>query len=184
LGFDKEFTEIAEVNYFNLKGYDFWVTDDAECCFSFRKHYAGEGFKFPFPVYHLLEYLEPFLHNSNYRTHGKIKARFVFQDSSFLARHLGLVDLPRRMLRHVTGFTPLNMAQWGQDTLGSSCEGGYQWVFPKRSEKIARKIIAEVENRRIKTLITASVPAEALWKRLAKNTQIVDIFEFINQQIL
>lgn len=184
LGFRHEFCEVAEVHYFSFKTYEYLLTDDAECCFSMADHYRQDGFDLGERVLHLLKFLEPYFFHSNYRTLGKIKRRFAFYDPPFLSRHLGLSELPRKILTHITGYEPLNLSMAREDTLSSGTEGGYEWVYPDQAQALSRRILDEIEGRRIKTLVTASAKAETLFKEIANSIEIVDIFEFLNDQIL
>jgi len=184
LGFEQEFRELAEVQYFSLKKFSHIVTDDGECCVSLRDHYGNFGFRIKSQVVHLLEFLEPYLKHSNYRTQGKVKGRVVFHDPPFLSRYLHLSELPRKLIAHVSGFFPTDLHMKGEDTLSSGTEGSYDRIFPEISEKIARRTLREIEGKRIKKLVTACAKTETQFRRLSKAVEVQDIYEFLNEQIL
>jgi Fe-S oxidoreductase len=185
LGFYREFSELAEVQKQMLKQYSTLVSDDAECSFSLKEHYPWRQVLSDKPkVYHLLDFLEPYLLHSSYQTHGKVKGRLVFQDSPFLARHLGLSELPGRVLAHVTGFAPIQLSYHGRDTLSTGTDGSYEMVFPEIADQMAGRVLAEIRRRGFKKLLTASAKTEAQLKRLAPELEIQDIYEFLNEQIL
>jgi Fe-S oxidoreductase len=185
LGFHKEFFELAEVQGELLKNYSFLVSDEAECSFSLKEHYQWKTILAAKPrVFHLLEFLEPYLLHSSYQTQGKVKGRLVFQAPPFLARHLKLSELPRRVLAHVTGFAPMSLSYHGRDTLSTGTDGCYEMVFPEIADQMAQRVLSEIHRRGFKKLLTASAKAEAQLKRLAPELEIQDIYEFLNEQIL
>jgi Fe-S oxidoreductase len=185
LGLHKEFSELAEVQEQMLRHYSFLVSDEAECSFSLKEHYPWKSaFSSKPRVFNLLDFLEPYLLHSSYQTHGKVKGRLVFQDPPFLARHLKLPDLPRRVLAHVTGFAPIRLSFHGKDTLSTGTEGSYEMIFPEIADQMAQRVVAEIRRRGFKKLLTASVKTEIQLKRLAPELEIQDIYEFLNEQIL
>lgn len=185
LGFRNQFNELSEVQSQGLKPYSVVVSDDAECAFSFKRHYPWPGPLNPGPqAMHLLEFLEPFFYHSSYRTHGKVKGRVVFQDPPFLARHLKQPGLAGRLLTQVTGFPPIRLLYHGKDTLSTGTEGAYDLVFPEWAGKMGGRLLSEVRRRGFKKLLTASAKTEVQLKELAPEVEIQDIFEFFNEQIL
>ena len=184
LGFKKEFQEVAEIQYYSLKGYKYIITDSFECCFSFKAHYGDLGFSLEKKLLHLLEFIAPFLKHSNYRTHGKVKGRLAIHEPSFMTRHMEQAGLSKNLVSHLTGFSPIELSWSGLDSLSSGVEGSYNQIFPKISEVIAERTLQEVASRRIKKLITVCSKTEAHFQKLTKEIEIQDIFEFFNQQIL
>jgi len=184
LGFKNQFEEIAQIQYYNFKKYRYIVTDGPECCVSIGSHYRQTGHSLDDKVLHLLEFLDPYLEHSNYRTQGKVRGRLIYHDPPFLTRHGRSGDLPRKLISHITGFMPLDLSFSDDDSLSSGVEGSYGMIFPDISQKISFRILEEISNRRIKKLITACSQSEEQFRRLAKGIEIQDIYEFLNEQIL
>ncbi|MFO1463197.1 MAG: (Fe-S)-binding protein [bacterium] len=184
LGFKQEFQEVAEVQYYSIKDYKWVVTDGPECCQTLKDRYSELGFAMERKSLHLMEFLAPYLHHSNYRSSGKIKGRLAYHDPSHLSRYLGLAELPRRILTELTGFAPLELSWNREDSLSSGYEGSYDLVFPEFAEKIALRTVEEVASRGLSKLLTADAKAEAAFRSLAKGFEVQDFFEFLNENIL
>jgi Fe-S oxidoreductase len=184
LGFQRDFQDLAEIQYHAFKKYAYVVTDGPECCNSLKQHYRDQDLPLNHKTLHLLEFLAPYLEHSNYRTLGKVKGRLAYHDPSHLARYLGIMDLPRRLIAHVTGFVPVDLSWSGKDTLSSGAEGSYEMIFPEISDQIAARTVQEVSSRRIRKLITACAKSEAKFRALAKDFEVQDLYEYLNQHIL
>jgi Fe-S oxidoreductase len=184
LGFHQEFQEIAEVQYYSLKKYPLIVTDGPECCVSFKQKYAKLHLPLDQKVLHLLELIAPYLEAANYRTKGKAQTSVGYFDPVFLSRYLHLVEMPRKVIKEVTGFLPVELSMHGKDALSSGVEAGYDLIFPETSDKIAQRVIDEVSSREIFKLITACAKTEEKLRSLKPGFEIQDIFEFINEQIV
>lgn len=184
LGFRTEFQEVAEVQYYSMKDYKWVVSDGPECCVTLKQKYADLGFSLEKSSVPLMEFLEPYLRHSNYRSRGKIKGRLAYHDPSHLSRYLGLVELPRRILSELTGFPPLELSWSGLDSLSSGTEGSYDLVFPEFAEKIALRTVEEIAARGIGKLLTADARAEEAFRRLARGFEVQDFYEFLNEHIL
>jgi Fe-S oxidoreductase len=63
-------------------------------------------------------------------------------------------------------------------------EGSYDLIFPELSDKIAMRTVEEVSSRGIGKLITACAKSEAKFRKLARNFEVQDIYEFLNEHIL
>ncbi len=183
LGFQDGFEEIAEVQYYAMKNYQYVVTDGPECCNSFKSHYKDVNIDLSEKMLHLMEFLEPFLKHSNYRIQGKVKGRIAYHDPSHLSRYLGLSDLPRRILSEFLGVFPLELNMSREDSLSSGAEGSYEMILPQVSDQIARRTTEEVASRGIKKLLTACAEAEVKFRQFAKNFEVQDFYEFLNENI-
>ncbi len=184
LGFQEDFEEIAEVQYHALKKYKLIVTDGPECCNSLKRYYPELGLPLEERTIHLLEFLSPLLSHHNYRTRGDFKGKIAYHDSPYMSRYLGLIELPRKILKDLTGFNPVELGMWGAESLSAGTEGSYALIFPEISDRIARRPTDEVASRGIGRLITACSKAEAIFKKFANGFAVQDIFEFLNENIL
>jgi Fe-S oxidoreductase len=184
LGLDADFAEIAEVQACAFQDYSYLVTDGPECAYALRETYRRLGFPLMPQVLHLLEFLAPFLKHHNYRSKGRITGRFAYHDPVFLSRYLKILDLPREILQELTGSAPVELSQHGEDSLSSGGEGGYDWVFPDLSEKIARRTADEVASRELTMLITACSKSEERFRRVARGFEVRDLYEFLNEHLL
>jgi len=184
LGFEEEFEEIAEIQHHAFQPFTWVVTDGPECCQTFRQRYPDLGVTAGRESLHLLEFLAPYFQHQNYRSRGKVNGRVAYLDPPFLSRHLGIIDIPRRILAELTGFPPIELSMSGKDAPSVGTEASYDLLFPELSDKIASKIVDEVSSRGISKLITADAKAEAKLRHLAQGFEVQDIFEFFNEQIL
>ncbi len=184
LGFEEEFQEIAEVQFYSLKNYKLIVTDGNECCHSLKNNYAPLHLSLQNQTVHLLEFLAPYLKHSNYRSQAKMKGRLAYYDPPFLSRYLGIIDLPRKFITELTGFPPLELSMNGKDTLSAGVEGCYDVVFPLLADEIAARTVEEMTTRGIGKLVTADAKAEAIFRRLAKNFKVQDLYEFLEEHII
>ncbi len=184
LGLQQDFAEVGEVQAQALRQYKTILTDGPECAYTLKETYREEGFPLKSRVWNLMEFLGPYLQHHNYRTRGKVKGRFAYHDPVFLARFLDLTRLPREILEQLTGFQPIELSFHDKDTLSSGGEGGYDWIFPELSERIARRTTEEVAGRGVGILVTACAKSEERFKRVAEGVEILDLYEFMNQHIL
>ncbi|HCU25017.1 MAG TPA: hypothetical protein DF383_08370 [Deltaproteobacteria bacterium] len=185
LGLRREFQEVAEVQYHSLKSFKVIVSDGPECCNALKNKYTGLHFPLRRQSVHLLEFLEPYLRGADYRSRGKTQGRFAYYDPVFLSRYLGLIEAPRRILRDLTGFSPLELSWSGKDSLSSGIEAGYDLLFPEASERIAQRTVDELASRGIGKLVTACAKSEAKFRELAgSELEVQDLFEFLNEHIL
>ncbi len=184
LGLEKAFGEIAEIQGHSLRAATTVVTDGPECSATLKNHYGSHGLPKSGIVTHLLEFLEPYFEHSNYQTQGKVRGRFLFLDSPFLVRHQKLAELPRKFLTQLTGFKPMELAFHGEDALSAGVEGAYGFLFPETSEAMTRRILEEIQGRRIRKVITACSQLEEQLRRLDSTLEVQDLYEFLNEQIL
>lgn len=183
LGFDESFREVAEVQHYALKARRVLVTDGPECAACFKGSYAQLGLSLKEQTLTLIEFLAPYLQHSNYSTKGRVKGRLAFLDPTSFGRQLDLIDLPRKILSELTGFAPLELSMSGWDTRSVGVEGSYDVLFPELSDRIAMETVEEVSSRGIGKLITACAKTESKLKSLAKDFEVQDIFEFLNEHI-
>jgi len=184
LGFEREFEELAEVQYYSLRNCHTILTDGAECTSLLTNIYSQKSFPLVNKVVHLLEFLQPYLEKVDYHVKPQLMGAYVYYDSFFLSRHLGIVDSPRALLEHMTGDKPLELANHGKDVEACGVGGGYEWLFPELAQKMAQKIIAEVEAKKVHKIVTANSSEQAMLASVTKTCQVQDLLSLLNENIV
>jgi hypothetical protein len=145
VGLEKQFRSHAQIAYeqFKSSGVRKIISIVPSCTYTLRNLYPAYIEGFDIEVTHFLEVVLEHIKPGTLKYPKKVKA--VYHDSCQLARYLGLIDEPRRILKSIEGIKLLEpehtTGEWA-----TCCGGGagFEVVFPDLSHILAKNRVEEL----------------------------------------
>jgi Fe-S oxidoreductase len=153
---DREtFETLAEANAeaFRARGVKQVLTTCAECCRTWRRDVAEAVPGYAPRVQHLAEYLADRVDAGEVRFREDGTRTLTFQDPCRLARHLGVVDAPRRVLAELPGTETAEMRYAGLDAVCCGTSGFTHCDADSR--RLQARRLGEAAETGADTLVTA-----------------------------
>jgi len=149
------FRALAEANVetFRSRGVAHVLTTCAECCRTWRRDFARAVPDYSPRVEHLAEFLADRIDEGAVRFQENGQRTLTYQDPCRLARHLGIVDAPRRVLGELPGTETVEMRLAGHDAVCCGTSGFTHCDADSRRLQ-ARRLEAALETG-ADTLVTA-----------------------------
>jgi heterodisulfide reductase subunit B len=145
IGYRKEFTTNARQMYEKLKslGVKTIIGIVPSCTYALRELFPLYVDGYDLEVKHFLEVVLENISARELRFPGE--AKVTYHDSCQLARYLGLIEEPRRILREIKGIE-LVETDWTKGEWATCCGGGggFEAVFPELSQILAANRAGEL----------------------------------------
>lgn len=182
-GLEDEFEDLAEINFHTLKKYKTIVSGSPACVYTLKETYKKYAFGLGSRVTTINQFLEPYLHNINFKVKKNIRTKLMYHDPCYLSRYLGEIDLPRELIAHVSGYEPMEFYRHGMET-GCSGQGGcYSVVAQDTSNAIAKKRMQEVSERHVQTLVTQCPSCIHKFRKNSDRLIVKDLVSYLNDCI-
>ncbi len=150
-GDKKAFEKVANLNakLFKDKGIKKIVTSCAGCYRTLKKDYGNllEGIQ----VQHTVEFLEELLANNDIKLE-KLEKTTTYHDPCHLGRHMGIYDIPRKILRKISVFSEMKTNREAAMCCGAG--GGLRKGFPELSLEMAKNRVKEAEDLNVQFLVS------------------------------
>ena len=157
-GFVDAFEEQARIVGKELSRYRMVVVYDPRCYVTIRHYYPLLGIERTPRVVLLHSLLAKAVLNSvGGELPGGTHERVAVLDSCILARELGMVEEPRRVISRVTGEAPLELRLKGADSLCCGANGAFERVNPSGAEAAARNVLDLALETEAETLVSGCV---------------------------
>ena len=182
-GMEEEFVDVAEINFHAMKKYKTIISGSPTCTYTLKETYKKYAFDLPGKVITINQFLEPFLHNINYKIKKNIRTKLIYHDPCYLSRYLGEVELPRELISQVSGYHPQEFHHKGKES-GCSGQGGcYSILNKETSDKIAKEHLQEVSDRNIGMLVTQCPSCIHKFRKNSKRLVVKDTISYLNDCI-
>ncbi|MBI4412319.1 MAG: (Fe-S)-binding protein [Deltaproteobacteria bacterium] len=182
-GMEYDFIDLAEVNFHALKKYKTIVSGSPACVYTLRETYKKYDFGLPGKVVTINEFLEPYLHNINYRLKKSMRTKLMYHDPCYLSRYLNEVSLPRELIAHVSGYQPMEFFDHGECTHCSGQGGCYSITSKEASDEIARRRLEEVVEKKVQTLVTQCPSCVHKFRKNSERLVVKDLISYLNDSI-
>lgn len=182
-GLENDFVDLAEINYHTLKRYKTIISGSPACTYTLKETYKKYDLGLGNRVVTINEFLDPYLHNINYRIRKNIRTKLLYHDPCYLSRYLGEVDRPRELISHVSGCEPMEFAANGLKT-GCSGQGGcYSIVNKENSDAIARMRLEEVAEKNVQMMVTQCPSCIHKFRKNSSRLIVKDLVSYLNDCI-
>jgi len=173
------------LNFIRKKGVKKIVFSCPGCYRAFRKEYPKLGFKVPFELIFITEYMEDLLKKGKIEIENKIKERVTYHDPCELGRHLGIYDSPRNVLKSVLKSEIVEMER--NRSRAYCCGVPIGLTYPEVGAKIAAERVKEAISTNAE-ILTTECPGCIIYLELARKKQgskieIKSVSELLSQVI-
>lgn len=178
-----EFVDTAEINFHSLKKYKLIITGSPACAYTLKTVYARHDFDLSDKVVTVNEFLRPYLKNINFKVSRNLKTKIMYHDPCYLSRHLGESELPREMIATVSGHHPVEFHDNKNRTSCSGQGGCYSVVDKESADRITKKRLAEVAEKKVKTVVTQCPTCVFKFRQNGSGLIIRDLISYLNESI-
>ncbi len=184
-GRTKSFANLTEHNIEAIKktGATKIITSCAGCYRTWKIDVPENGFKYPFKVLHITEYLDDLIQNGNISFSAPEPIKVTYHDPCHLGRHAEVYEAPRRVIEAVENVELIEMATNKRYAHCCGSGGGVKSAFGEIADKVAADRIVEAEETGSSILVTACPFCHRGLvdgaKYAGSNMEILDIPEFL-----
>ncbi|MCF2136983.1 MAG: (Fe-S)-binding protein [Candidatus Thorarchaeota archaeon] len=189
LGHTEPFGELTEHNIEAIKktGAKTVVTACAGCFRTWKIDVPKEGYKYPFEVMHITEYIDQMVQEGRVGFKAPTGVKVTYHDPCHLGRHAGVYEAPRRVLQSVEGLELVEMLTNRRYAHCCGSGGGVKSSFGDLADAVAANRIAEAEDTGAKILVTACPfchrGLEDGAKYAGSDMKIIDLPTFVLQYV-
>lgn len=183
-GFPEQTEEQAKKIISALKNVKEIVVACAGCYRTFIVDYPELGINLPFKVTHTTEYILNLI-RANKLLLGEVNKNITYHDPCHLARHCGIYDAPREILKSIPGIELLEMHPTRHISWCCGAGGGVKMAFPGPAVDIASNKIELALEIGVEAIVTACPFCSTNLKDAAKGKglDIYGIEEVVVQSI-
>lgn len=182
-GMEDEFVDLAEINFHTLKKYKTVISGSPTCVYTMREIYKKYDFDLGDRIISINQFLEPYLHNINYRVKDNLRTKLMYHDPCYSARYLGETDMPREMISQVTGTPPIDFYENRKKTMCSGQGGCFSVVSKDTSDAITKRHLEEVREKNINLVVTQCPSCVHKFRKNAQGLAIKDLVTYLNDCI-
>lgn len=129
------------------------------------------------PVSHLVEWLDDRL---DLLPRGRLDGEIAVHDSCFSSRQLGLKAELRRVVEHLTGTTPGDLFESGDQARCCGAEGSWARVFSEQQKRAAQSVVNDIADSGASIVVTASPTCQAsLQNQLGDDVEVLDLLDLV-----
>lgn len=151
---------------------------EAEDAFMLKGIFPRHGVEVTPRVFSLVEVLDM---NSEHLPRQDVPVP-LYHDPATLARHLGQIEAPRRLIEKVCGQSPHEFVWHQAQCMNAGSGAGFELQYPELAENMAKQRWADRGINNDELLVTASAKQEALFIRAGLTC--VDLVEWISSAFL
>lgn len=182
-GLEDEFVDLAEINYHALKKYKTIICASPSCVYTMRDIYSKYSLGLGERIVTMNEFLEPYLHNINFRIKKNIRTKLMYHDSCYQVRYLDDVDLPRELISQVSGYQPIEFHQSREHTSCSGQGGCFSITSQDVSNEIAKKRLEEVSETEATMVLTQCPSCIHKFRKNSNRLVVKDLISYLNDCI-
>jgi Fe-S oxidoreductase len=179
-GMEDEFIDLAEINFHALKKYKTIISGSPACVYTLRETYKKYDLGLGNRVVTINEFIEPFLHNINFRLKKNLRTKLMYHDPCYLSRYLNESELPRELISQVSGYAPIEFFNNREHSQCSGQGGCYSIVEAQKSDEIARQRLEEVSEKGVQTLVTQCPSCIHKFRKNSKRLIVKDVMSYLN----
>jgi len=184
LGFKEEFEELAYIQFNQLKESERVIVGSPECAWALRELYPKIGLQWNIPVMTLFEYVADRLLKRPYKAKQESSQKYMYHDSCYMGRYLGLYETPRQLLETLTGQEIEEFSCHGENSVCSGAGGGYAVHSPGPAQEIARGHLREMKKKGVQVLVSGCPQSQQHFRNLKENIIVKDLVSFLGEQIV
>lgn len=157
LGHVKSFQDLTKQNIAAITktGAKKVVTACAGCFRTWKIDVPKEGFKYPFQVLHITEYLDELIESGKAAFESPVPIKVTYHDPCHLGRHAEVYEAPRRVIQSVANVELIEMETNKRYAHCCGSGGGVKGTYGELADEIAEDRIAEAEATGADVLLTA-----------------------------
>lgn len=163
------------------------VTSCAECFRAFWRDYRELVGNPPFSVYHISQFVQKLVKQKRLKLTKPLPKTVTLHDACHLGRNCGVYEEPRAVIKLLPQAKAVEMRRNRDETLCSGASGGFNLVWEKEANNIARRRLEEAVRSGAQTLATTCPHAESHMRSVAERANIpidvVDLVELIADSI-
>lgn len=182
-GLEDDFVDLAEINFNLLKKYKTIISGCPSCVYTLRKTYSKYSFDLGKRVITINEFIDPYLHNINYRLKKGIRTKLMYHDPCYLSRYLKEIDLPRELISQVSGIEPVEFLRQREETDCCGQGGCYSISDKDNSNEIAKRRLEEVYEKNVQMLVTQCPSCIYAFRKNSKRLVVKDLISYLNDCI-
>jgi len=126
------------------------------------------------------QFIEPYIHNINYRVKKNIRTRLMFHDPCYQTRYLNETDLPRELISQISGYQAMEFFNHGKKTQCSGQGGCFSIVSKNTSDEVAKERLAEVTEKKVQTLVTQCPSCVYKFRKNSRRLVVKDLISYLN----
>lgn len=175
-GDEETFREAAKKTAAALNAYETVVCGDPDALYLFKEKYPEAGAAIKSRVVHTVEYALELLESSKLAFAQRSEETVMYHDPCKLARYLGVVDQPRKMLEKI--YHPGNIKEFSWNKDKTYCCGGgglVEIAAHDTAAGIARKRMREYREVKPDVLISACPVCVDQFRKFDRTIRVVDI---------
>lgn len=147
----KAFEKVAEKNakLFKERGIKKIITSCAGCYRTLKKDYGDklEGIE----ILHTVEFLDELIAQKNLKL-KKLDINITYHDPCHIGRHMGLYEVPRRILNKISNLVEMKTNREGAMCCGAG--GGVKKGFPELALEMAKNRVEDAKETGVKILVS------------------------------
>jgi len=150
---------------------------------SFKTRYPEMGIEMPsnIKLITIYEYIEELFVNGRLTLSKKIHTPLTYHDNTHLGRWLGIYDVPRNIIKRLSGKEPKEM--WRHHEKAKDCGTGIELAFPEVSDTMANSILEDVMELNVTLCAVASPTCRVRLSKETKGVEIRDLTELVAKNI-
>jgi heterodisulfide reductase subunit D len=182
------------IDLFEKMGAEIVFSPCAGCYRTLKKDYLEQfGVDFPFEVKHITEILSEMIKKGEipFKNDKEDPIKVTYHDPCHLGRHMGLYEIPRKVIKKIPGIELVEMKRNRQNAWCCGAGGGVKSQFPDLAVDISKDRIAEAIESGAELLLT-SCPFcignlqdahNSMNNEVQKKIKVIDIIDFIASKI-
>lgn len=182
-GMESDFVDLAEINFNAMKNYKTIVCGSPACVYTLQKTYKDYHFDLGKKVVTVNQFIEPYLHNINYKIKKNIRTKLMYHDPCYLSRYLKEADLPRELMSHVSGNQPIEFFSKKNCSSCSGQGGCYSIMEKENSDAIAKRRLEEVYDNNVQLLVTQCPSCIYKFRKNSNRLIVKDVVSYLNDSI-
>jgi len=153
---DPGFESVAKktLDLYNSIGVESVVTSCSGCFKTFKKDYPELG-KVNFKVFHIVHLLEKLIDEGKLKFTKEVNLKVTYHDPCHLGRHLGIYEIPRKILKSIPGIELVEMERNRENARCCGAGGGFRIAFPEYQSKISLKRVRDAEETGATELVSS-----------------------------
>ena len=131
------------------------VTTCPGCYLAWKEEYKKFDKELPFEILHSTEILAELIKEGKIKVEKEYTKKVIFQDPCDLARHSGVFDAPREILKSIPG---LELIELEREKFDAYCCGGgglCKATYPEVAKTISKNVAKIYKDNRAEEIITA-----------------------------
>ncbi len=163
------------------------VVCSPHCYHTFKNEYPE--FMVNFEIVHFSEFLHELIEDGRLKITGEYDKKVTYHDPCYLGRHNDIFDLPRNVLKSISGLELVEMADSRENSLCCGGGGGRIWMDTPKEERFSDLRLIQAKDAEAEVLATCCPYCITNFEESRLNLEydgiieIRDIAEIINEVI-